>query len=251
MKSFAIAILKRLILDFYFDLIYWYLFFRITKAPPPNGKRNILIINHVFDQDIEALQLANREFNFIVFNAAILRFIPAQIFPAEVESYIAYNRPSMAPLKRRYRKVIDRFTKRLIKKYRLVAVISPSDNFFYVRELIPALHEHGVPYYVVDKEGTICPAYFTHFAEYIKNNCPLIADHILVWSERQRAFWEKAGVSAQKITVVGQPRSDFWKQEERWKEKTNLRISGLRPEAKLLLFFTYDPWAYTPDYMIA
>ncbi|MEK7519130.1 MAG: CDP-glycerol glycerophosphotransferase family protein, partial [Patescibacteria group bacterium] len=95
------------------------------------------------------------------------------------------------------------------------------------------------------------PAYFTHFAQYIRDECPLLADHILVWSERQKQFWIKSGVTPERITVTGQPRSDFWRQPERWPKKNKLSLPGLRPDAPMFLFFTYDPWAYTPDYMIA
>lgn len=251
MKSLAHAVLKKILFDYSLDVVFWFLFFRVTKRPARNGRINILVVNHVFDQDIEALERANRQFNFVILNAVILRFAALQLFPADVESYHVYNQPRLDAIKRRYRRVIDRFVRRLIRTYGIVAVIAPSDNFFYVREFIPALRAQNVPYYVLDKEGTICPAYFVHFAEYIKNTCPLIADHILVWSERQRLFWEKTGVGSDQITVVGQPRSDFWKQPDRWRTKTELGLPGLRPAAKLVLFFTYDPWAYTPDYMIA
>ncbi len=249
MKKLLDTIVKKVFSDHYYDLVLWYLFF--SRTPVPQGsKKNLLIINHVFDQDIEALGLANNDFNFIVLSGFTLRYLGTELFPPSVESYIAYNSPEMDAIKRRYRKIVDRFVRRLKKKYHIAAVVSPSDNFFYVRELIPALHDHGIPYIVVDKEGTICPAYFTHFAEYIQKNCPLIADHILVWSERQRLFWERTGVEHSKISVTGQPRSDFWRQRSRWKKKRELGIDGLRPGNKLVLFFTYDPWAYTPDYMI-
>lgn len=249
MKNLLNTIAKKILPDYYYDLVLWYLFFK--KTPVPHGsKKNLLIINHVFDQDIEALELANKDFNFIILSGFTLRFLGTELFPPSVESYIAYNSAEMAPNKIRYRKIVDRFVQRLKKKYGITAVVSPSDNFFYVRELIPALHDHGIPYIVVDKEGTICPAYFTHFAEYIKKNCPLIADRILVWSERQRLFWGKTGVDSSKIQVTGQPRSDFWRQQFRWKKKEELGISGLRTDNGMALFFSYDPWAYTPDYMI-
>ena len=64
---------------------------------------------------------------------------------------------------------------------------------------------------------------------------PEIADYILVWSERQKLFWEKTGVNSDKIKVVGQPRSDFWKQPTRWLPKNKLGIPGLRQNTKLIL----------------
>lgn len=249
MKRLLDTIAKKVLSDYYYDFALWFLFFRKTPVPTGNRK-NLLILNHMFEQDIEALKIANKDFNFIILSGFILRFLGTGIFPPSVESYRAYNSPSMDATKRRYRKIVERFAERLRRKYRIAAMISPSDNFFYVRELIPALHARGIPFIVVDKEGTICPAYFIHFAEYIRNNCPLIADRVLVWSERQRLFWKKTGVDSSKISVTGQPRSDFWCQQFRWKKKSELGIKGLRLDKKTVLFFTYDPWAYTPDYMV-
>lgn len=248
MRAFVFRLLRAALGDRSLDLIYWYFFFRRTPRPR-SGKRSLLILNHVFDQDIEALERANKHFELIVFDASILRFAATQLFPHSIESYAVYNDPVMVPTIRRYRAVAERLVEKLLEDYGIAGVVSPSDNFFYVRELVRAFQARGIPFIVSDKEGTICPAYFVHFAEYIKRSCPLLADHILVWSERQRAFWEKTGVSSNRITVTGQPRSDFWKQPARWLSKDQLGLE-LRAEAKLLLFFTYDPWAYTPDYMI-
>lgn len=249
MKRLLEKALHALLRDRYYDLVYWYLFFR--RLPHSDDSRPVLVVlNHVFDQDIEALALANTAYRFVILPAAILRHVGTLHFPSSVESYSAYNNPSMTKLRHRYRAIIGRFAKKLHDQVKPVAVIAPSDNFFYVREFIPALHEHGIPYIVVDKEGTICPAYFSHFAEYIKESCPLIADHILVWSERQKRFWETTGVAANKITITGQPRSDFWKQPHRWLPRRELGIPGLRQKTPMVLFFTYDPWAYTPEYMV-
>jgi len=249
MKTIVRKILHGLLGDYYLDISLWWFFFRLTPVPP-GDKPRLLVIDHVFDQDLEALQRANSKYSFIIINAFFLRNIATLTFPPSVESYRSYNGTEMAPIRRRWRSVMDRFVKRVHKKYSICAVIAPSDNFFYVRELISALHDRKIPYYVIDKEGTICPAYFEHFAKYIKDHCPLIADHILVWSDRQRDFWLKTGVVSDMITVTGQPRSDFWKQSDRWLTKKQLGIPGLRTGHKLFLFFTYDPWAYTPDYMV-
>jgi hypothetical protein len=232
----------------YPDLVLYQGFFRRVRRPPP-GKPALLLLNHVFDQDIEALERANHWFTFVPMDAQVLRDAGGAVFPPTVESYSVFNAPEMAERRARYRRAMDRFSDRLIT-LGIRAVVAPSDNFFYVRELIPSLRAKGIPYFVVDKEGTICPAYFTHFADYIRQQCPLIADHILVWSERQKQFWLRAGASTERITVTGQPRSDFWKQPERWRTRDQLGITGLRSSAPMVLFFTYDPWAYTPEYMV-
>lgn len=248
-KTMLNSALQRLLGDRFYDLYFWYFFLR--KTPKPTGKKkNILVVNHVFEQDIEALEKANTTFNFITISAFVLRNVGTLFFPPEVESYTFFNSPSLDPIKKRYEKVIDRFIDRLIKKYTLSGIISPSDNFFYIRQLVLSAQKRQIPFIVVDKEGTICPAYFTHFARYIREKCPLLADSILVWSDRQKLFWEKTGVPKDRIYVTGQPRSDFWHQQDRWLSKEQLGIPGLRSTSKILLFFTYDPWAYTPDYMI-
>jgi hypothetical protein len=249
MKQMAVALLRRLPDDRYPDFIYWWQLFR-NAAPKPTGRPKLVVLNHMFDQDIEALSLANDAFDLIPIDPAVLRAAATHVFAEDVERYATYNSDRLAAKRARYRKVVERFVDRMIARWGPVAVVAPSDNFFYVRELIPALRARGIPYLVIDKEGTICPAYFVHFAQYIKDECPFISEHILVWTERQRDFWQRTGVPAERITVTGQPRSDFWKQPSRWIAKDRLGIAGLRRDAKLVLFFSYDPWAYTPDYMI-
>lgn len=249
MKHFALRLLYRVGGDRVADLLFWWYIWR--RTPPPSTDRpRLLVIDHLFHQDLVALERVNHHYAFVIIGAGFLRFVATQLFPPTVESYAVYNSEALARTRRRWRAIMERFVARLIERYHPVAVVAPSDNFFYVRELIPALQRRRIPYLVIDKEGTICPAYFVHFAKYIHDQCPLLADHIFVWSERQKRFWEQTGVSSDRITVTGQPRSDFWRQPDRWKHKDQLGIVGLRPNAPLVLFFTYDPWAYTPDYMI-
>ena len=249
MKQILTATLKFLLKDYFYDLVYWYLFFRKNHINSPDKKR-IVIVNHFFDQDIEALKIANKDFEFIILDAKILRYVGVDLFPKEVDKYTVFNSSKVDPYKRRYKLVMNRFINKLRKKYDPIAVVSPSDGFFYIRQLVSSLQDHNLPFIVSDKEGTICPAYFVHYAKYIQDNSPLIADHILVWTQRQKEFWEKTGVDSNKIVVVGQPRSDFWKQQNRWKSKNELGIEGLREKNKMILFLTYDPWSYTPEYMI-
>lgn len=249
MRSIFRQLLRKILGQRYCDFFLWLFFFRSIKKPQTN-KIPVLLINHMFDQDIAALEKANDTFHFITLDAKILRNIATTFFPETVERYAIYNGVELAATRIHWRTCMDRFVQKLIKQYSIRAVLAPSDNFFYVRELIPALQNKHVPYIVIDKEGTICPAYFIHYAKYIQENCPFIADLILVWSKRQKDFWIQSGVAENTIQVTGQPRSDFWKQPGQWKMKGELGINGLRTEAKMFVFFSYDPWAYTPDYMI-
>lgn len=249
MNAFFRKILILILHDRYYDLYFWFFFFR-KNTPFNNGKKSLLIINHVFEQDIEALEQVNHEYNFVIISAFTLRNVGTLLFPPEVESFKIFNSHELDPIKRRYEKILQRFVRKLKTQLHITAVVSPSDNFFYIRQLVPILQSNAIPFIVIDKEGTICPAYFTHFASYIRANCPLISDKILVWSERQKKFWIASGADHNKIEVAGQPRSDFWRDPKRWMGKQDLPIPGLRPQSKMILFFTYDPWAYTPDYMV-
>jgi predicted metal-dependent peptidase len=93
----------------------------------------------MFNQDIAALEKANDTFQFITLDAKILRNIATTFFPETVERYTIYNSVELAATRLRWRMCMDRFVQKLIKQYAIRAVLAPSDNFFYVRELIPAL----------------------------------------------------------------------------------------------------------------
>jgi len=249
MKQFIANRARMLLGDRFYDVAYWYLLFR--KLPTPStSKPKLLILDHFFTQDIKALLRENKDFECIILPADPFRYVGIKIFPKGVDSYSVFNNSKLEPVKKRYSKIVERCIEKLINKYHPVAMISPSDNFFYIREFVRGFQRKKIPFIVSDKEGTICPAYFVHYAKYIRETSPLISDYIFVWSERQKDFWIEAGTDAKKIFVVGQPRSDFWRQPDRWRTKRELGIPKLRENAKLLLFFTYDPWSYTPEYMI-
>ncbi|MEK7519033.1 MAG: hypothetical protein AAB549_03870, partial [Patescibacteria group bacterium] len=154
MKYVIKKIGQRLLGDTYFVLLFWWYLFRRIAAPRDVGKPTILLIDHMFQQDIVALERANSLFSFVTINANALRVAADQLFPRSAESYAVFNSPDIQPIRERYRLILQHLVARLIKKYHFVAVVAPSDNFFYVRDLIPVLHEHGLPYYVIDKEGT-------------------------------------------------------------------------------------------------
>lgn len=249
MKHIIGAIAKAIFRDYYYDLVYWLLIFR--KFPAVRGNKPLIIIfNHFFAQDIEALKRANDSFELMVIEAVPFRYVGIDLFPKGVDSFSVFNDPALDDIKMRYKHICDRLIARIIHKYHPVAFVTPSDNFFYIRQIIRSFQDKHIPCIVSDKEGTICPAYFKHFARYIKETSPSISDYIFVWSPRQKLFWEHAGTPPEKIRVIGQPRSDFWKQPNRWMKRNQLDIPGLRQDSQVLLFFSYDPWSYTPEYMV-
>jgi hypothetical protein len=96
-----------------------------------------------------------------------------------------------------------------MERYPFDVILVPNDNYFFVRELIDIAHGHGIPTIILDKEGIITPYSFEAESRRAREFTPLVADHILVWSFRQKSFWMEKGVEEDRITVVGQPRSDL------------------------------------------
>ena len=212
------------------------------QAPIGNGKK-ILIINHHFDQDIDALlRGCSDQFQFLVvdcmpfFNEALLYFHTDE----ERDGIIPYNllRPEIIT---GYRAACRGLFYDLQKIFPFEAIIMPSDSFWWIREFLEVAHEHGVRRIVLDKEGTISPYSFKVHSTQIKEKFPFISDNLLVWSERQKQFWIKAGAPEDCIRIVGQPRSDFFFQPNRWLTKQQLEVEGF---ARHLLYFTFDIDAY-------
>ena len=212
------------------------------QKPEGNGIR-ILIINHHFDQDIQAfIKGSGDRCSFFVidcmpfFNQALLFFRTDK----ERDGIIPYTRlPSK--ITQGYRKVAQRLFADLYAIFPFQAIVMPSDSFWWVREFLEVAVVNGIPRIVVDKEGIISPYYYEMHSRQIKERYPFISDYLLVWSERQKNYWLKAGAPAECIKVLGQPRSDFFFKKERWLSREKL---GLDEERRVLLFFTFDVDAY-------
>lgn len=213
-----------------------------SKSAVGNGP-NILIINHHFDQDIEALvQGCSEKCRFFVvdcmpfFNQAFLFFRT----DAERDGIIPY--PLLPPsVVRRYRNVARGLFEDLYAIFPFDAVVAPSDSFWWLREFFEVVKENGRARIVLDKEGTISPYSYEIHSKQIREKFPFMSDYLLVWSKRQREFWIKSGVPPECIRVLGQPRSDFFFESKRWRSRKEL---GLRDDRKVILFFTFDLDAY-------
>lgn len=213
-----------------------------TQVPVGNGTK-ILIINHHFDQDIEALTKGcSDNFQFFVINCMPF-FNQAQLYFKTIEErdgIIPYDR--LAPeVVCNYRKVCRRLFADLHGIFPFEMIIMPSDSFWWIREFLEVAGERGVKRIVLDKEGTISPYSFETHSAQIREKFPFMSDNLLVWSERQKQFWVKAGAPDNCIKIVGQPRSDFFFQENRWLSKEALKLNGFR---KHVLYFTFDIDAY-------
>jgi hypothetical protein len=207
------------------------------------------VINHHFQQDIEALEKANYDknrFEIVVVDNKKL-FGLANCFFTDKESKsinIQYYSEKLKDARGKYYKVSKIIFKFVYAFYDFNILVIPSDLFFWIREFIRVVKENKIKVIVLDKEGTISPASYERHSVKIKNNYPFVSDKMYVWSERQKKFWRRAGMSKDKIVLVGQPRSDFFFHKERWKTKDRL---GLRKSAKLITFFDYDNYAYVLD----
>ncbi|MHC4064990.1 MAG: hypothetical protein ACYSUI_10885, partial [Planctomycetota bacterium] len=199
-------------------------------GPVDQGLR-ILLINHNFDQDIEALLQANDRHRFLILRYQEIRELARMHFPkCCLEGLETYNLPEMEPFRRRYRGEIGRVVDSIRDRFPFDLAAAPSDLFFWIRELVPEIQERGIPFVVIDKEGATSPYGFHHHAEKVRTVNPFISDYLLAWSERAKEFWIRAGAPPELIHVIGQQRSDHWHRPEDWPDKTRLGLS-LRGDA--------------------
>lgn len=217
----------------------WYI--RHLNAPLDPGRKTILVLNHFYDQDVRALELANKQFNLVSIDTVTL-FRGAKIFfNADIQGLHAPYATADPGLVELYREECRRLFKQLDRKFRAGLIISASDIFYWVREFITVAREQGVPTVILDKEGTLSPHDFYNEAERIRTNAPFMSDHIFVWSDRQKEFWKRIGVAGGDITVIGQARSDLLYREQRHD------LDALFPEARpIVTLFSYMDDAYVP-----
>jgi sugar-specific transcriptional regulator TrmB len=210
-----------------------------------SSRKTILIVNHFFDQDVHALTRANKNYNLVVIDAPRL-FRGAKLFFSEaVQGLMApYNKTDSRCLGE-YRRECELILENLVRRFDPALIVTPSDVFYWIRELIAVARDRGIATVVIDKEGTISPYDFDAESRRIKNVAPFMSEHIFVWSDRQREFWGKVGVDGAKITVIGQPRSDLLHHERR----SDLD-EYFRHWQRLVTFLSYMDNAYIPVKLI-
>ncbi len=210
-----------------------------------NKGTKILIINHYFDQDINAIADANTKDSILILPHRAFRDLAAINLPQKIMMNWMkyYYLPESESYRNAYRKDLKEMLNILMKQFPFDVVVSTSVILCWIRELIPEIQSRGIPFVVIDKEGTVSPHYFNKLADNFRSNKYIICDHILVWGQRQKTFWELAGFPSKNIHIVGQQRSDFWTKTQVWKSKSEL---GLDPQKRLFLFFSFDKDAYIP-----
>lgn len=207
----------------------------------------ILALDHYFGLDIDALEYAARgmyEFkrvSYQYFRDKATRYFP----PAVFDGFGEYHKPIYEEARRKWANVARRSLFELYLVYRFDIIISPSDTFFYIRDVIQAAKELGVPFVVVQRETVISPDTMSFFAEETGRLFPFISDHMAVCSQRHKEFWLRAGARSDRIEVTGQPRFDFYKHPEQWVKLDQLGMP-LNTGKPTILFFSYDLKATVP-----
>jgi hypothetical protein len=210
---------------------------------PRNPRYSALIVNHYFDQDIAWLRRAATD--VAVYELPYIAFIEAAsaVLPPEAERFPGYYAPELTPARERFRDRTAGIFDGVAKVFPYDVVVSTSDLFWWAREFQPVLRDRGIPYFVIEKEGLMTPYFYEHYSREFGEHCPPIADHHLVWSERQSYFWRLCGQDPDRISVVGQPRSDFWRHAELWPSRADLGLP-LREGRPLVVFFSYEVFFY-------
>lgn len=211
--------------------------------PPAHPRYSLLVVNHYFDQDIYWLRraapdVAIYELPYLVFFEAA-----ASELPPTAERFPGYYAPELARGRERFRSHTADIFEGVASAVPYDTVASTSDLFWWAREFQPVLRDRGIPYAVIEKEGLMTPYFYEHYSREFREHCPPIADHHLVWSDRQSYFWQLCGQDPARISVVGQPRSDFWQHPEVWPSREALGLS-LRDERPLAVFFSYEHFFY-------
>jgi hypothetical protein len=201
---------------------------------------DVLLMNHSFEHDIEALRAASPDWRWRVVGLDYFHREAMKIFePGAGDGLAGYTRPEYAEARERYRHRLAELLEDLWRDRRFDAFVVPSDSFFYVREAPYACHRLGVPFLVVQKETTIAPWNMENGSAELRRHAPLVADHMTVCSERHREYWLRAGASPEAMTVTGQPRFDYYAEER----SEDLPFGD---EGPIVLFFTYLPDFYHP-----
>lgn len=204
----------------------------------------LLVINHFFEQDIDALAAGAEQhelhvISYRLFYEEARRFFPRSVFGRLEE----FTRPEHAGARAAYAARVRALMLDLYDVFPFDVVVSPSDAFFYVRAAIEAAHELGVPFVVAQKETTISPGTMQHHSVDVARHSPFIADLMLVCSHRHREFWLRAGSAPEKVLVTGQPRFDVYARPEQRRDPTELGLPFHRGR-RHILFLSYDTSAY-------
>ncbi|MEX0330102.1 MAG: CDP-glycerol glycerophosphotransferase family protein [Puniceicoccaceae bacterium] len=207
----------------------------------------VLIFNHFFDQDIQALIKARGAHEvfpipFQYFRSQAVKVLGREITEGELE---AYNDPDKESQRLDWKRKSETIFLKLRAIYRFDIFVAPSDTFFYIRDFIQCCRSSGIPVIILQKETTISPYTMEVHSRRIGKEFPFISDKMLVCSSRQRQFWLNAGAPEDKIVISGQPRFDIYADIPEERDWLGIGLP-VDPQSKVILFFSYDLDAYAP-----
>lgn len=213
-----------------------------------------LLLEHHFAQDLQELRRAADGIELDAIPYEDLRSEALRVMPAEVARGLeAFADEHLATARKRYAGVLreiifDRFVADPFD-----AIVLPSDTFFYVRALPQVAHSLGVPLLVAQKETTISEQSLREHAARLRRFAPPLADRMTVCSERHKQFWLRAGGTAERIVVTGQPRFDFYSRAagsavtEGAPAGTGIAAAAVGERSPCALFLSYAVDAYHPS----
>ncbi|MGI8509597.1 MAG: hypothetical protein ACR2MQ_09755 [Gemmatimonadaceae bacterium] len=209
----------------------------------------VLILNHHFTQDIEALVHASDESDVIrIVAAEAFASVAREVFPAEVfgSDLARYHAPEYASARARYRERARQIAFELYLTFPFEALVVPSDTFFYIRDVIQVVRELGIPTVTVQKESGVSAKSLEHHSADMRHWFPFCGDAMTVCSQKSKDFWVAAGADPSDVSVLGQPRFDVY---HAGGVAADLSAAGveLSPDRPVLLFLSYDLDAYAEE----
>ena len=213
----------------------------------------LVVFNHCYDIDLFMLQRAAKKRDDVEILAIdpwrLMYPIARYYLPESATELKGYIDPKLEDAKKELRSVYSGIIAGAKTKHDQLVFLAPSDQFFWIREFVWACKEQNVPFMVQDKEGTIAGHVFESHSKEIKKYLPFISDYGMYWSESHRNFLIACGAKPEKLFVIGQPRSDYWKHKECWKSKNKV-ISELgfpNNKGRIVLYFDFDAHYYLMD----
>tara|TARA_B100001250_G_scaffold411059_1_gene438827 strand:- start:6383 stop:7861 length:1479 start_codon:yes stop_codon:yes gene_type:complete len=198
---------------------------------------NILILNHHFDYDIEALiNESNGKHNIKTIRPEYFSERAELIFPSEVFSsdLTVYHKKKYKKNRLIYRKKARKLFFELYKVFQFDVFISPSSVFFYIRDVLDACDDLNVGIVIFQKELGVAKDNQEHLNFIINKYFPVHGDLIATCSEDSKNAWIKMGADPKISFVTGQPRFDYY---------FNLP-KNTQTHNKTYLFFSYFLHAY-------
>jgi hypothetical protein len=210
------------------------------------GSLRLVILNHFYDQDIDAFLKSDVDCEIWVLDHSHVRGVRPFYNPQPdlAEDHNGRRVRGMDAAARRH--FVRAGVEHILGTARPDVVLCPSDVFYWFRPFIVEFQARGIPVVVQDKEGTLAPGPLTReFLDLIMRNLPPLADRYYFWGSVQHEHWTKAGLDPAKVRILGMPRSDFFFHPARHASPASL---GLPADKRLITCFTFDANAYLLEY---